>query len=213
MKSGAGFTLVEMVIVVGIVSLLAATAIANFPRLRGTIALERESGRLALAIRKAQQFSSGVRRFDKETFTANPNPGPNGCEGIFDAQFPAFGVAIQEGSGNYGLYADPDCNREPGSYPNTSNPIDLIETFSMQNAHIEQICINADALGCNAVGELSVWHIRPGLKPRPGIMFVPTPDTFLDAEKQSARIVIKSEDGLTRSVVVRTTGQVSVENF
>ena len=204
------FTLIELVIVVGIVSLLAATIIANFPRLRGSIALERESGQIALAIRKAQQFSSGVRRFEKETFTAPLGAGFESCEGVFEAQFPAFGVVFQLGSGEYGLYADPNCNREAGDYVSGSIT-DLEEGFTMQSAAISDICVDIDTANAECgIPELAVWYIRPGLSIRPGI-FILYGDKNNRIEASSARIVIRSVDGLTRSVVIRTTGQISVQ--
>src|SRR3989338_7906144 len=69
-----GFTLVELVVVIGIMALISAVAIANFPSFRDSIAVNKESGKVAVALRNAQSFSLGVQQF--ASFT-----GPQGsCE-------------------------------------------------------------------------------------------------------------------------------------
>lgn len=193
-----GFTLIEMVIMVGIVALIAALALANFPSFRGRLALDRESGKLSLALRKAQQYSSGVKRFNTDITD------PGACGALDKAQYPAYSVTISTAAPKeYDIYADPDCDRISGTFAG-----DLIESFIMEGGvSIKQICINIDAGGgCTEASSLDVWYIRPSPSLQLTIDGVPSPTI------QSAKIVLGVEDGSRKSVIVRKTGQVSVQN-
>ena len=78
---------------------------------------------------------------------------------------------------------------------------------------IYDICINVDASSpiCASDGpwvimSLDVWYIRPS--PTLTLTVNGTPDPTL----QSAKIIIKGSDGSKKSIIIRKTGQISVQN-
>ncbi len=202
-----GFTLIELIVVVGIVALIASIALANFPSFRGRLALDREAGKIALAFRTAQQYSSGVRRFEGQTFTEPLSVELQKCSGLYEAQFPAYSMTVSTQTDadrkSYSIYADPDCDRISESFPN-----DLIETTALENnLRIDDICINIDSAAPTCgVAKLDVWYVRPN----PTLLL--TVNNVFDPNQQSAKIILKAEDGSKKSVVVRKTGQVSIQN-
>ncbi len=197
-----GFTLVEIIVVVGIVALIAAVALANFPAFRGRLALDRQAGTLALGLRTAQQFSTGVRRFEGYTFTTSDKPAS--CSELFEAQFPAYALSIDMADPNqYRIVADPDCDRISDTFPGDT----ISENALENNVHIQELCTNIDnGTSCNDVGKLDVWFIRPS----PTVLF--TVDGTPDPSVSSAKIIMGLDDGSRRSVVIRTTGQISIQN-
>jgi prepilin-type N-terminal cleavage/methylation domain-containing protein len=213
-KPKTGFTLIELMIVVAIVAIVSSVVFSNMPLYKGTIALDREAGTMALTLRKAQQYSVAVRKFDDTITTI-----PAGCnEDLYKVRFPAYGVHLNLGSpSTYTIYADPDCDGVSNSYPTAGSNGDLIETISLGNRiTIDDICINIDPPLTSECASLTgnfdqadIWYVRPG----PQIVFtlykggavVPPPPTSLE-------IVLKLPEGNRRSVIARTTGQVSVQH-
>lgn len=193
----------ELIVVVGIVALISSVTLINFPSFRGKLTVDREVGKIGVALRKAQQYSSGVRRFDGETFTAASFPAA--CGKLYSAQFPAYGLSVSVGSPKeYDIYADPDCDRVSASYTN-----DLVESNILeQGVTIQDICIDIDAPSPTCgLASLDVWYVRPN--PTLTLRINNDPP---DATIQSAKIIIKGEDGSKKSVTVRKTGQISVQN-
>ena len=207
-----GFTLVELIVVVGIVALIASMALANFPSFKGRLSVDREASKIGLALRKAQQYSSGVRRFE-ETFITNPSPAT--CtKGLYEAQFPAYGLAVSMiAPKEYDIYADPDCDRKSASYPSPADPTDLVEAISLESGtSIFDICVNIDSqiptCSEDGVESLDVWYIRPS----PTLSLTVNGERDVSQQYQSAKIVIKGADGSKKSIVIRKTGQISIQN-
>lgn len=206
-----GFTLVELIVVVGIVALISSVTLINFPSFRGKLIVDREVGKIGVALRKAQQYSSGVRRFE-ETLSTNPDP-INCKKGLYEAQYPAYGLSVSMSNPKkYYIYADPNCDRISANY-SSGLYTDLVETNLLeQGISIQDICINIDSSStCSSTNggvpsSLDVWYVRPN----PTLII--TVDGAPDATIQSAKIIIKGEDGSKKSVTVRKTGQISVQN-
>jgi len=209
MKPRNGFTLVELIVVIGIVALIASITLANFPKLRSSITLDQEVRKVSVALRRAQQFAMGVRRFD-DTLP----PDFAACSEFFKAQFPAYGVVLFAGSSlndSYAIYADPDCNNESATYSG-----DLIQEFEFEHGvRVEKICLDIDnpEVDCSDDSEytkLDIWYIRPG--PRVSLTAYQDTGTVKNASN-SAKITFKSTDsGLKKSIIVRTTGQITIKN-
>ena len=233
-----GFTLVELVMVVGITAMISAAVLANFPSFRSRIALDREAGKVALALRKAQQYSNGVRRFERANFVNDPVP--QVCidkykrEGLVDpaatlgatyeAQYPAYGLAVSTISDSrrheYTIYADPNCDRLSANYPDPpADPNDDIEKGNLENGvSIERICVDVEKIAdcsqdalTSIVTKLDIWYLRPGLASRDTIII--TDGTFAESGINYARalILLQGPDGITKSVIVRNTGQISIQ--
>ncbi len=193
-----GFTLIEILVVVGIVALVAATILANLPNFKGMTALQQEEGNMSFAFRKAEQYAIAVRRFDT-TFSS-----PQGsCTQLYQSQFPAYGISFTIAQPTqYGLYADPNCTR------GAAIPQNQIESYTLSNGiFIKDICVDIDNVSpsCNKSG-IDVWYVRPG----PAIFFNVTPLDGLT--HQSAKIILSLPTGAKKSVVVRASGQVSFQD-
>lgn len=208
-----GFTLVELMVVVAIIGLISSVTLTSFPSFRGRLTVDREASKIGLALRKAQQYSSGVRKFE-ETFNETTNLPPGTCaKGLYEAQFPAYGLSIStDYPKEYDIYADPNCDRISANYTNGSYT-DLIESNLLEGGtSIQYICIDIDSttpppcsIG-NGITQLDIWYVRPN--PTLILSINETPDLLL----QSAKIVIRGEDGSQKSIIVRKTGQISVQN-
>ena len=86
-----GFTLVELIIVAGIMVVLLTLAIANFPHARGSVALNRAAQEVALGIRDAE---AGALSVAKDTVTGT---------------FPGYGIYFNINNPlSYIIFADRD---------------------------------------------------------------------------------------------------------
>lgn len=205
-----GFTLIELLVVVSIVSIVAAMVLSNMPLYKGNIALDREAGRFALMLRKAQQYSISVRRFQDTIATI-----PSGCNGnLYKAQFPAYGVtASLISTTTYSIFADPDCDNLSNTYAG-----DLIESSNIENRmYVADICTDIDVAipQCASTGagytKADIWYIRPGPKIVLTLYNSGGPMTITPAP-QNLKVVLTLPGGGKRSIAVRTSGQVSIKH-
>ena len=195
-----GFTLIELVVVIGIIAMISTMALANFPSFRGRLSLDREAGKMALALRKAQQYSSGVRRFEG----AISGSDITACGGSYAAQYPAYSVTVSTAAPiAYTIFADPDCDNISDTHAD-----DLIEITQLENGvRILDICTNVDSpTPTCGLSKLDIWYVRPN--PTPFL----TIDNVPNSDEQSAKMIVGLEDGSRKSIVVRKTGQISVQN-
>ncbi|GEM_PF-1869149 len=190
-----GFTLLEIIVVIGVVSLIAATTLFSFPAFSRRIAIEQEAGQLALSIRKAQSYSIAVREF---------SPG----SGIF----PGYGVNVSLDNPNeHVIFGDPNqTNRyEAGA-------AEAIETIHFNSrVKISKICGNSqsvppgpcDLVPYTGLTSADIFYIRPG----PTATFTGV-SSGLSGVYNDIKVVLSSEDNsLTKSVTVWPTGQVSIQ--
>lgn len=92
-KFSAGFTLMEAVVVLGIITMLSSVTLISFSGVSDALALRRERYQVALALREAQNMALAVRLLSGGV-TA-----------------PAYGVRLQQNSSTYFLFADSNNNR------------------------------------------------------------------------------------------------------
>ena len=82
--------MLEVVVVLGIMVIVVGMMLANFPRFRENLSIEREGSKLVLALRKAQSYALGVREFSAPGITLNDDPF---CT-TPPVKFPGYGVFI-----------------------------------------------------------------------------------------------------------------------
>lgn len=196
MRRFNGFTLIELVVVVGVMAIVSSLMLANFPRFNKQLAVEREARKLALALRRAQSYALAVREFNPafndDPFCANP-----------PVRFPGYGVFLGlSDSAHYLIYGDTSCSK----YYESSPWEEAVETALLDGKiylfSIKGYDAGACSGGCN-LGELSVLYVRP----EPAIWIRGD-----GADYNYAEIVLSSSDGtVAKKVVVRSTGQVSIE--
>ena len=200
MKRFSGFTLIEVIVVIGIMAVMSAIVLANFPRFQRGAVVEREVAKLALAMRKAQSYSLGVREF-------NPAPAFNDdpfCVKI-PVRFPGYGVYLAMSSPTvYTIFGDATCSKKYDTFPVD----ETVENITIENkaklASLKGFNVGICSSGC-ALDEVLVFYLRPG------------PSIFLtDADGINSydyfEISLASSDGsVAKTAVVRSTGQISIK--
>lgn len=183
----AGFTMVEVAIILGVIIMIASIVLVSFPNLSQNIALQRSARQLALSFRKIQNTTFASR----ET-----------AAGIVPA--------------GYGLYF----NRAaaPGSYIIFA---DLRDATGVGNGRydaaadvvVDTIRFESGVSIADLVSDLGGADQRQDVL---NIVFQ-VPDARMSIKNdsipagESAEISLSGRAGLTRSVIVRTTGQVYVK--
>jgi len=183
-----GFTLVESVIVLGIIVLIASFLLVGFPSFSQRINLQRASQRLALSLRKAQNMSLAVRQLEL----------PSGVRTVP----PAFGIYIDQASTptSYFIFADlrpSDQLYDPGDDI-------VVETITLEPGIAFDELVS-DLGGGEVVRDvLNIVFTVPEAR-----MEIRSTDT--ETVGESAELILTSRAGDVRSVVVRTSGQIQVK--
>ena len=179
-----GFTLVELLVSIGIFSVITSIAVFNNAQFNSSILLTNLAYEVALSVRQAQVYGVTVKKDSEDNFTS--------AYGVhFDLATPTTYFLFQDT--NYNKYYDiGDIN---------------IETFYLKKGSgITQFCVtpNDSSIACTSDGtsKLDVTFIRP------------TPDAWIKkdngASQSKADICIVSSQGIKRKVVVENSGQISV---
>lgn len=217
LRNTTGFTLIELMVVVGIFAFMSALILANYPRFNAQIILENTAHEVALEVRQAQSFGLGVRETSR------------GSE-----EYPAYGVYIPEIDGDSEnktkvyLYADINNDQmyEGGTcVPGTG---ECIEVLTLRNHFVAALCgdMKTDHSSVDVFRTMDdVIHFNTTYplycdKDSIDILFTrPNPDalprSFIDAGSETVHndiaIVVSTPKGNVRTVVVWSTGQITVE--
>jgi prepilin-type N-terminal cleavage/methylation domain-containing protein len=201
MKNGAGFTLVELLVVTGIIVVISTIVLVDNNRFGGAVLLENLAYNVALSVRQAQVYGISVERFGANTFNAG------------------YGVHFDLSSPNtYVLFADV---ASKGTFNPTSDGSEIVQTTTISTGYsIYDLCVTAvsDEL-CNSSS--------PGAATKIDVLFRrPEPDAFISvngtptfnagtvipgALNQRARVLLKAPRGDKMSVVIYINGQISVQ--
>ncbi len=188
MKKG-GFTVLEMVIVLGIVTMISSVVLANYPAFNERLGVRRAAEDIASLIRQAQAYGLGVKEFGAGSGIF---PG----YGIYFKRYASVGVPANF----YILYADSNNNLIYDA------PGEKISELSLQGAAvIDDICGDQKQAtpGPCGKGNLYVEYLRPqpsvSLRTADGV-------SYSDVE-----VKIKGPRGTTKTIVIWISGQVSIE--
>lgn len=178
-----GFTLIEMLVVLGIMAVLTAALLTRNSAFGGSIILRSLAYDVALSIREAQVYGIAVRQSIAGTFTRG------------------YGVNVRSASpASYLLFSDLDDN---GHY---SGEGELVTRYTLKNGYkISDICIT------RATGEEQCSVQKADVtfqRPEPDA-YIRQDDTA--TLNQRVRIRIASPGGSTADVLVEATGQISVQ--
>ena len=199
-----GFTLIELIVVVGIITIITAVVLANNNKYGGSVLLQNLAYDIALSIRQAQVYGISVRSLGSSNFSV-------GYGMHFDISDPT----------HYELFAD---KNDDGFFTSDLDPA-LDENVSPspyvigRNYSIAKLCAPAgtDSSTCSSVNQLDIQYKRP------------EPDANISARtgtgggtgqscvkhsnqcQDSGRIVVQSPRGDILSIVVDATGQISVQ--
>lgn len=188
-KENRGFSLIELVVVTGIITIISTVLLAKQSQFDSTVLLRSLAYEVALSIRQAQIYGLSVR--EREQGSGNFEIG--------------YGVHFTEGNPNsYILFADENSN---ATYDGVH---ESVEVFTLRRGfRIAQACgtLAGGTERCTS-GELASLSIA---------FKRPDPDALIRSDLAgesygSARIVILAPDGTSlRTVTVASTGQIEVE--
>ena len=184
----SGFTLIELIVVVGILVVISSIILANYSKFGGQILLRNLAYDVALSIREAQVYGISARSFLGAQFASG--------HGVY--------FSFNEGNNVFFLYTDVDNNAFF-----TSAATEWVETYSLGRGYtIDRMCVLVGGVEDCSVVELDMLFKRP------------EPDAIIRASFGSsfapysrARIVLTSPREYKLSVLVESTGQISVQRY
>lgn len=183
-----GFTLIELIVVVGILVVISGIILTNYSKFGGQILLRNLAYDIALSIREAQVYGISARSFLNAQFASG--------HGVY------FDISTTDNT----FYLYTDVNNDNFM---TSIGDEMTETVTIGRGYtIDRICIPSGGSEVCNVTELDMLFKRP------------EPDAIIRAasgagftQYNRARIVIVSPQNKKLSVLVETTGQISVQRY
>lgn len=228
----SGVTLIEMLVVVGIIAVVSSVIIFNYSDFSTNVSIRNLTQDVALTVRKAQTYATSVHTIDglpgnvsTRTYSAygvsfsleRPRGGgpvvigPNADTTTPSAKrFALFADIPADGGTLDGLYRQ-DTNTPCGN-PSLGN--ECIEVFDIMTVdRIVGICVEGNDTStsdtpydCPQTGGVDISYRRPN--PDAVIM---ARDGTSSRQVSYAKIVFESAKGLRRAVLIWNTGQISVQ--
>lgn len=209
----SGFTLIEMVVVLGIFMIITAIIFYNYSDFKTGVSLDNLSQDIALTIRRAQSYATSVK-------------GTN----VLGAEFPGYGVHFATTSGNiydgdpksFILFADlagPVGTAGSLTYEQSTNRCgydvlatlnECLEKVSINtNDYISDIC-GYDSTNTYCGGTLDLVFTRPD--PDAAICYIKPGLTTCEPNIFSASVKISSTGSSNfKNIVIWNTGQISIQ--
>lgn len=200
-----GFTLVELIVIVGIVTVISSVVLAGSARFDNSILLTNLSYEVALSIREAQFSGLNVAEF-KSGGVSDFNRG-------YGINFYKTNADSTTNTTDYILFADDIVTGTIGDLIYTGNSnggAEFVRKYSAKKGnYIEAFCgvlASTGAEDCSNVAGgptyLNIVYVRPN------------PDAYFKsstgATYKAAKIYLKSSQGNRRAVRVEKTGQITV---
>lgn len=182
-----GFTIIELLVSVGILAVISSVVLANHTRFNGSVLLESLAYDIGLSIREAQVFGVSVRQYN--------------------SQFQiGYGVRFAD-SQSYSLFADVNQNKR------FDDEDEIIQNYALQNGfRIQKFCgVMADGqIDCSTDSSAPITHLAV-------VFLRPDPDAFMSSNElgvsySQGRVTVVSPGGDTREVEIASTGQISIKN-
>ena len=217
----AGVTLIEMIVVVGIIAAVSSVIIFNYSDFSTNVSLRNLTQEVALSIRQAQTYATSVRpiaalgglssrtfsgygmSFSTVDHSTQTDPSfPDSKQFILFADIPRD--ATQTPDRMYSQAPGESCGAP------SSSTIECIQAIQIATADkIVGICsgatpYSADDFNCPSNGSVDITFIRPN----------PDANIITDSSgtvSSYAKIVFESAKGLRHAVVIWNTGQISVQ--
>ena len=187
--SRAGFTLIELVVVVGILGVISSITLTSYSKFGGQILLRNLAYDVALSIREAQVYGISARSFLNAEFDAG--------HGVY--------FNFSEGNNKFFLYTDVDNNNFF-----TSAATEWVETSSIGRGYvIDSFCVTDGVASedCTATA-LDIFFKRP----EPDAIIRASFGSGF-SQYNRARVVLRSPQGNKMSVLVETAGQISIQSY
>lgn len=200
-KNQKGFSLPELIIVIGIFIIISTIAMFNQGKLSSSVLLTNMAYEVGLAIREAQTYGIGVRSEDAGT--------------NFTGQYGAyFNTSTETTKRQVIVFADGSVPGLPANFVYDPGEEKYIYEFENRRGNrISALCVGdlggaACQNGVNSEGSLSVLFKRPN----PSALISPV-SVGQPVRSDRVYIVVSSlDDNDCRAVVVEPTGQIRVED-
>ncbi|PIR70046.1 MAG: hypothetical protein COU46_03575 [Candidatus Niyogibacteria bacterium CG10_big_fil_rev_8_21_14_0_10_42_19] len=178
----AGFTIIELVVVIAIFATISSIILLNYPRVSQEAAINRSAQEIAVAFRRTQSFALGVRSFGGD--------------------FPGYGVYFSKSlPREYVIFADQNQN---GAYDGV---LEDKERFKMGGLpQITKLCVDTESAppgNCEDATYITVFYLRPD----PSVVLSSNLGTHSDV-----KIVLETSFGFKRSVVSFVGGQIETRD-
>lgn len=183
-----GFSMVELVVSVGILVVITSIVLVNHNLFGGNILVSNLAYDVGLSIRQAQVFGLSVREFGAGT-------------GQFDI---GYGIHFDSDDfSSYRLFADINKNKIFDAGDGTEEVFAIRQGFS-----IKQICAtNSASVELCTGGDINTVDV---------VFIRPDPDAYIRVDGDPVvvyghvRIIVQSPQGSEREIVVESTGQISI---
>lgn len=181
-----GFSLIELLVVVGIFVVITGVVLANNARFNSSVLLGNAAYDVALSVRQAQVYGLSTQEH----------------AGEFQV---GYGIHFA-GATEYFLFADRDSNRR---YDDGSD--EIVQTYALGRGHsVLRYCgIRSDGTEDCSDNAAELTHLDVAfLRPNPDSTITSTSPTPYSA----ARVTVTSAADETRTISIQSTGQISVSN-
>ena len=197
-KSGAGFTFVELLISMAIVTFIMSVVLYNYGVFNDNLALSSAGQEMVIAVRQAQTYGLNV----KEVSVGG---------GHFSSAYGIYFYPSGEPT-NYYIFADTNGNQryDTGTGCGSGNT-ECIERLTLRNGVIMSgICdINNACPPPGGVRRMNATYLRPN--PDADIRFKTNINAPSGGPQQTGKIILTSPKGKTLIVTIENSGQVSVQ--
>lgn len=185
----SGFTLLEMIVVIGIMTLVTSLVLASYSGISETLGVSRAAEEIASSVRQSQAYGLGVKEF----ITGS---------GVF----PGYGLYFDKSVPNsYIFFADiPLSPGQPGNYQYDGSSEKISEILIQGNAYIYDLCVNQKQIpaGSCGIANFSAVYLRPA----PQVSLISGGSSYSDVE-----IKIKGIRGTAKTIILWQSGQVTIE--
>jgi type II secretory pathway pseudopilin PulG len=178
-----GFTVVELIVTIGILIVITALILADYPEFSQRMSLKKTSQEIALVVHQAQAYGLGVREFI---------PG----SGVY----PGYGIHFDSSSpDSFLLFADLNGNK---LYDGDAEKVELFKIKTGEA--IYDLCGNEKNTppGVCSLNTMDIVYFRPA----PVVSLRSGAFTYADAE-----IKIKSQHAGIKEIIIWLSGQISIE--
>lgn len=186
-----GFTLVELVVTIGIFVVISSLVFANYPKFKSQLSLKKTSQEIAFTVREAQVYSLSTREYKSgafSTFTA-------GYGVHFDISKPDTVL----------LFADLD---KSGRYEEDEDGI--VKEYKIRTSDsFTSLCGDEKKSppGSCGLSQLDAVYLRPN----PFVSLIGKDEEITLPNFSDMEILISSPGGATKKIIIWVSGQITIE--
>jgi prepilin-type N-terminal cleavage/methylation domain-containing protein len=192
-SSSQGFTLVELLVSIGIFTLITTISVFSYSDFNSNVLLTNLAYEIALSVRQAQFYGITVKQ---STSVTAPN---------FDS---GYGVHFTKNALSYTLFED---GKDGYSLDHSYAEGEAVDTYSIQKGNfISRLCTRGSSSFDCTLASLDLSFVRPNPETYVALSGSVGSPSLLDPTKTTSIVCVSSPKGTVRKVTVESTGQISV---